>query len=148
MYELQPTQPRRKRDWTRIVSIAFLAILSIFIIYVLIVSYQPVPSYRITQSSANSYSEDDHSIIYRVTGSNGLSITYANQGGDTAQIKTYKQSWDYSFRAKSGQFLYVSAQNEDKYGGVQCEIVVDGSTVKHTESQGGYVIASCSTSAK
>jgi hypothetical protein len=83
-----------------------------------------------------------------VTGSDGLSITYANDGGDTAQTKTYKQTWDYSFRAKSGQFLYVSAQNQGKYGGVQCEIVVDGSTVKHTESQGGYVIASCSTSAR
>lgn len=146
MYELQPDRPRRKRDWTRIVSITFLAALSVFIAYALIVSYHSTPSYRITQS--NSYRADNHSVMYKVTGSHGLSITYANQGGDTAQTKTYKQKWDYSFRAKSGQFLYVSAQNEGDSGSVECEITVDGYTVKHTESQGGYVIASCSTSAR
>lgn len=147
MYELQPDRPRKERDWTRIVSIAFLTALSVFIAYVLIVSYHPAHSYRITRSSANSYNTDNHSVMYKVTGSHGLSITYTNQGSDTAQTKTYK-TWDYSFSAKSGQFLYVSAQNEGDSGSVECEITVDGYTVKHTESQGGYVIASCSTSAR
>jgi len=149
MYELQPERQPKKNDWTRRISIAFLSLLAVFIVYVLVVSSRPTTNiYRIAPSNANSFETSGHSVTYKVTGSDGLSITYANDGGDTAQTKTYKQTWDYSFRAKSGQFLYVSAQNQGKYGGVQCEIVVDGSTVKHTESQGGYVIASCSTSAR
>lgn len=90
---------------------------------------------------------DFHSATYRVASVGDFSVTYENQGGDTAQIGTTNQFWEYSFRTQPGQFLYVSAQNAESQGRIHCEILVDGRVVKHTESDGGYVIASCSTSA-
>lgn len=85
-------------------------------------------------------------ITYKVegTGSAGISLTYNNEGGDTAQ-ENARFGWSKSFDAKPGQFLYLSAQRSDAGSGViRCIIEVDGQEFKKTESNGEFVIASCS----
>lgn len=105
-------------------------------------------SYTPTQAQPKT-----HTIRYEVltsrNGGNGIanSITYENQGGDTAQLASKTLPWQTSFEAESGAFLYVSAQNEYDHGDIICRIYVDGTRVKETKSEGGYVIASCSTTA-
>ena len=87
-----------------------------------------------------------HKVTYKVegTGSAGISLTYSNEGGDTAQEKT-RLGWSKEFSAAPGQFLYVSAQRADPGDGViSCIITVDGQEFKRTESKGEFVIASCS----
>lgn len=85
-----------------------------------------------------------HRVFYRANGPAAISITYANENGDTAQSDPEDRQWTKSFEAPPGQFLYVSVQNKGQSGGVQCEITVDGVMIKQTKSQGEYVIATCS----
>lgn len=96
-------------------------------------------------------SHKTHTIRYEILTSrgNGIanSITYENQGGDTTQLASKTLPWQTSFEAESSAFLYVSAQNEYDHGDIICRIYVDGTRVKETKSEGGYVIASCSTTA-
>lgn len=87
-----------------------------------------------------------HRVNYRVTGASNFSLTYATESGGTAQISSVKETWNEQFQAQPGQFLYVSVQNGVGYGSVQCEILIDGTVVKVTKSDGAYVIATCSTS--
>jgi hypothetical protein len=44
---------------------------------------------------------------------------------------------------RSGDFVYLSIQNENGYGSVTCRIVVDGQIISENTSSGGYTIASC-----
>jgi hypothetical protein len=46
-----------------------------------------------------------------------------------------------------GAFLYLSAQNQNDYGAVTCEIWVDGIKWRESTSSGAYKIVSCSGSA-
>ncbi|MCP4542702.1 MAG: hypothetical protein GY832_36735 [Chloroflexi bacterium] len=56
--------------------------------------------------------------------------------------------WEYTFTASRGDFLYISAQNENDRGTIACEIVVNNVKVETAESSGAYVIAGCSGSAE
>lgn len=85
------------------------------------------------------------SVEYRVTASGTstyASLTYKNATDDTEQQDT-NTPWSKAFRAPSGAFLYVSAQHAGS-GPISCDILVDGKVIKHAESRGQYVIASCS----
>jgi hypothetical protein len=85
-----------------------------------------------------------YSITYRVKGTTGSAdLTYQNAQGGTEQ-KNVKPPWESKFTAKPGAFLYVSAQNQWDAGSITCEILVDGTVVKTSTSDGGYKIASCS----
>lgn len=44
---------------------------------------------------------------------------------------------------ESGDFVYLSIQNDNGYGSVTCRIVVDGQVVSQNTSTGGYTIATC-----
>lgn len=43
----------------------------------------------------------------------------------------------------SGEFLYISAQNSEGFGGVRCRIFVDEVLVSQNSSSAGYSIATC-----
>jgi hypothetical protein len=89
------------------------------------------------------------SVVYTVKGSNGASrafLTYANAQSGTEQNEI-TLPWSKSITVPKGQFLYISAQNKQDSGGVSCDITVDGRSLKHSESSGAYVIASCDGSA-
>jgi len=86
-------------------------------------------------------------VTYKITGTApDVFITYQNAQGGTAQ--TYAGvPWQYSMTVTRGKFLYVSAQNQEGYGSVTCEIWINGVQWRNSTSQGGYVISTCSGSA-
>lgn len=73
-----------------------------------------------------------------------LSLTALNI--DALQKNMVAVPWSLKFKGKTGKFVYISAQNQFSSGTVKCEILLDGKVVKEAESEGGYVIASCSGS--
>jgi hypothetical protein len=48
------------------------------------------------------------------------------------------------FTGHSGDFVYLSARNNQEYGDVTCTIPVNGRVLQTVTSSGAYVIASCS----
>jgi len=95
-----------------------------------------------------------HVVEYFVTGTaTTTDITYSTADGSTGQqagvdvplAKKSDGSPGIKFAGvRSGAFLYISAQNGGESGTIVCEIAVDGVTIKHVESSGGYTIATCS----
>lgn len=94
-----------------------------------------------------------YNVVYRVTTlrpSHPISLTYENETGNTEQLETRtnrQNLWTKRFEVARGEFLYVSVQNRAETGSVECEILIDGIVVEQAESQGAYVIATCSGSA-
>lgn len=72
-------------------------------------------------------------------------LTYANAQGGTEQV-TVALPWSASYNMSQGDFLYVSAQNQEAAGDVTTTIQVDGNTFKTSTSSGAYVIATASGS--
>lgn len=50
----------------------------------------------------------------------------------------------YMFRFRSGDYVYMSAQNQDSSGTISCRITAGGVVISENESRGGYAIATCS----
>jgi hypothetical protein len=88
-------------------------------------------------------------VLYEVKGSDGArsaSLTYENNQGGTEQMDV-DLPWRKSFTFGYGDFVYISAQNDQDYGTIICRILVDNEEWKKSSSSGAYVIASCSGSA-
>lgn len=89
------------------------------------------------------------SITYRVTGSttSTASVTYATGSGGTAQFSRARLPWSsVQTGFISGQFMYVSAQNDEASGCITVEIVRRNDVLKSAFSCGAYVIATASGS--
>jgi hypothetical protein len=71
-------------------------------------------------------------------------ITYTNSSGGTEQVTNGTSSWTYSFNAKIGQNLSLSAQNKKETGTITVRIFLDGKEIKSSTSSGAYVIATTS----
>jgi len=86
------------------------------------------------------------SIQYSVTGTAGITvdITISNENDDTSQFSDVLVPWSFSFQAKKGHFLYVSAQNQASSGTVNEIIYIDGKEWKRSTSEGAYVLVSAS----
>ncbi len=81
---------------------------------------------------------------YEVGGTAGrVSVTYTNAAGDTEQQEVYLP-WSKSFKTQYGEFLYISAQNQNDSGTVTTTIKVNGVIQKSSSSSGGFVIATSS----
>jgi len=86
-------------------------------------------------------------VTYQVTSdSNGLSLTYSDATGDTAQAKVNAyEGWTREQTMRRGAFAYVSAQMTLGFGTkVTCRILVDGVLVKENTSTGQFSIVTCS----
>lgn len=86
-------------------------------------------------------------VEYRITGTaTQVDVTYANSSGGTAQVSRAAVPWNYSWStAKTGDFLYVSAQIVNSSGGnVTVTILRNGSTVQTATSSGFATIATAS----
>lgn len=83
-----------------------------------------------------------HTVVYEIGGTarKGL-ITYSTPSGQE-QANGAKVPWTKTFKAKDGEFLSVSAQN-DGGGTINCKISVDGKLLKRSQSSGQFAIASC-----
>lgn len=80
-------------------------------------------------------------VTYTVTGSaSSVMVTMQTPSGQTQQVGALT-SYSYSF--DPGNFLYISAQNQDASGTVTCTISEDGAVISTNTSDGGYTIASC-----
>jgi len=85
-----------------------------------------------------------HTVVYRVTGNIArASLTYESGEGSTEQ-RTVNVPWEIKFTVEQGQFLYLSAQNEENRGIIMAEILLDGKEWKKATSDGAYVIATVS----
>lgn len=91
-------------------------------------------------------------VVYFVEGTaSSVSITVTDAEGDTEQATNRAVPLSNSSGrpglnigcVPSGQFLYISAQNEGESGTVTCRIEADGRTVAEATSTGSYVIATC-----
>ena len=84
-------------------------------------------------------------VEYTVTGTTTLvDITIENEDGGTSQFSDVSVPWSYEFQGNSGDFVYVSAQNQLDTGSVTVKIYTDGSVFKTSTSVGAYVIATAS----
>lgn len=97
-------------------------------------------------TSAGIFNESStYSVKYVINGSaHRADLTYNNANDDTEQISSVSVPYEKTYTMKPGNFLYISAQNQDEYGSIICEIWVDGKKVKTSTSNGAYVIATCS----
>lgn len=85
-------------------------------------------------------------VEYRVRGSRA-SLTYANDQEGTAQVSNATLPWSYAFSgARTGQFLYISAQNTGDSGVITVEIYKRGTLYRTTTSSGAFAIATASGS--
>jgi hypothetical protein len=86
-------------------------------------------------------------VQYRVTGSGLVDLTYENESGNTEQLSAAAVPWSKLMAGKRyGDFVYVSAQRDERRGVVKCEIWVDSKLIKEAESFGPFTIATCSGS--
>ena len=101
-------------------------------------------------TTSDSDGPTTHRVDYYVQGTcSSVDVTYNNAGGDTEQMSDVDVPWSKTLNdVPAGQFLYISAQNNDDSGTVVTKILVDGRELKRSESEGAYVIASCSGSAE
>jgi hypothetical protein len=99
-------------------------------------------------TSTGGGGKSTYTITYRVMGTtDSASVTYSNEHGDTEQISDVDVPWNKTIKAEPGQFLYISAQNNDDSGTIVTRIEVDSVRYKESKSEGAYVIASCSGTA-
>jgi len=88
-----------------------------------------------------------YQVKYEVTGTaKTVFVTYVNESGGTSQESNVSLPWSYTFTAKPGDFVYISAQNEGETGSVTVTIYKNGSIFKTSTSSGAYVIAEASGS--
>lgn len=75
----------------------------------------------------------------------GVDLTYSTLDGGTAQqtSKANNQCIDVG-TARSGAVLYLSVQNTGRSGTLRCAIRINGEPVRVVESEGAFVIATCS----
>lgn len=92
-------------------------------------------------------------VVMEVTGSltDGADLTIAvgdlnsQQANSAVPVTTKGGKRGLHYTARSGDFLYISAQrDEDNSGSIRCSIKVDGVIVAENESRGPYTIATCS----
>lgn len=88
-------------------------------------------------------------IEYVLSGSAGsVSVTYTNSSGDTQQNSSAQTNQTIELGSvPSGEFLYISVQNNSDHGRVACEIRKGDRVLAEAESSGAYVIATCDASA-
>lgn len=82
----------------------------------------------------------EYKVTYTVDGPLLVDVTYKNEDGGTEMVDDVRTPWTKTFTAKSGHFLYVSAQNTGSSSAVTVKIEAGGK-VKTANSRGEYAIA-------
>jgi hypothetical protein len=98
-----------------------------------------------TNTPSATSSSSGYLVSYTVGGyATSVDVTYQSLNG-SEQANGAPTPWQSSvYQMQKGDFVYVSAQNDDDSGSVTCEIQVDGHiAVTHT-STGAYAVATCS----
>jgi hypothetical protein len=126
-----------------------------------IVNLDWIASGYISQSARDTFTQDTRrdvrltvappaapALEYRVTGTGAASsagLTYANCTNGTSQASDAQLPWSFTCSSiPTGQFLYISAQNNRNSGCVKTQIYKRGTLYKESESCGAFVIATAS----
>ena len=90
--------------------------------------------------------KDKGVVKFKVTGSaDQYNITYKKcEDCQATQIPSVKNKWKYSFRAKKGDYVYVSAQSNQKGKTVNVEISYKGKTFQQESGEGDFALATSS----
>lgn len=131
----QPRIPLRKRTWVQVVlGVAAAIILSV------------VASHLNGAATPAA----GHTVVYQADGvgtAQGLFNLQTPTGGQQSvaalPLQTASGGSPSFSGLESGQFLYISVQNQSASGTVTCSIVLDGKVISSNTSTGGYVIATC-----
>lgn len=103
-------------------------------------------------ASAAPYTPVVHTVSYEADGDGTNAGTYTLRSADggtrqgNADLPLTNKAGSLGLKLTgfgSGDFVYLSIQNENGYGSVTCRIVVDGVTISENTSDGGYTIATC-----
>lgn len=102
---------------------------------------------------------EKHTVRYEVTSSNGkarygsvadginANVTMTTPTGNvqaTPDVPMKRDTGDpVEYEFSSGEFVYISAQNNGYYGDITCSIIVDGVTISENTSSGQHAIATC-----
>jgi hypothetical protein len=88
-----------------------------------------------------------HTVVYTATADaaygSGRTGMVTAQGPDGTVQQTGLLPITGTFTFHSGDFVYLSVQNQQSVGSVTCRITVDGVVVSENTSSGGYTIATC-----
>lgn len=93
-----------------------------------------------------------HTAKYEIEGfgTTSASLTYRNSTGGTEQrtvtLPASVPGLVGVYFVETGDFLYISAQNNSSFGSVQVRIVVDGTTWRSATSSGAFGVATASGS--
>ncbi|MBL7139011.1 MAG: hypothetical protein ISS17_09580 [Bacteroidales bacterium] len=79
----------------------------------------------------------------------GFTVTYRNNAGDLiteeVTVASAEDEWNFSFKAKKGDIVYLSAIYKEITSGIKLAILIDGKVYKQASSQYdtiNYVIVS------
>lgn len=84
-----------------------------------------------------------HTVTYTVAGGQGASVTYRTGSQDSSQDTNAATPWTDEVSMSSGDFFYVSAQDQGS-GVITCSVDVDGAQVDSNSSSGPYAICTAS----
>lgn len=86
-------------------------------------------------------------IEYRIENIRGVAavdITLTNATGGVEQHTDIPLPYSYTFDAREGQFVSISAQSDSRVSEFSCFILANGVMVKSATSSGEYAIVTCS----
>ena len=72
---------------------------------------------------------------------NDCDVSYKNQQGETLSETNVSSSWSHSFTGKAGQFVYVSAQNNDQRSPAKVTVSANGEVRAEGTSKSKHVLA-------
>lgn len=126
---------------------------AVILVVILAAIIIPMVSRSSTPATSAADTSSGSQVIYEVLGTaRTAEVTSSTNSGTeqhTVAIPMQNQGGTegVTFTADSGQSLYISAQNQQESGSVECIITVDGDVVSDNTSDGAYAIAQCSASA-
>lgn len=93
--------------------------------------------------------EMNGTVKYKVKSSpGGFDVTYENGNGGTSQRTVNSDSWSTSFHADEGDWVYLSAQSDNKNAKIEVKIEYNGDVLEKSYSNGDYVVATASGDVK
>ena len=86
-----------------------------------------------------------HTVEYKVTGTAySALLSYDDGQGGTEAVNDAELPWSKTLTGiEAGVPLFISAQNDADMGDVVCEIMVDGKSIKKSQVEGGFGLATC-----
>lgn len=136
-----PYPPQKRTPlWTWVA----LGVIVALAISALIWTWSPItPTGRVGGSSST------HTVVYQVeadtaygSGRTGMVTIQTDDGGTSQGVVALPLASTFT-GFHSGDFAYVSVQNQQHAGSVACRITVDGTVLSENTSTGGYTIATC-----